>query len=264
MGNTVLGYGLSLASAAGVAPNFGKRVISVMGDGGFWHNGLTTGVIGAQFNQSDQVLLLVQNGYTSGTGQQLIPSSPSHSNRKYKQLSIDSVLRGLGVRWIRKVHTYHVRDMVKALREALTTKEGGLKVIEAEGECMLARQRRFKPWFSKRLAAGERVVKSKYGVDEDVCTGDHSCIRLSGCPSLTIKPSSDPLRLDPVAAVDSSCVACGLCGEVAQAAALCPSFYRADRVHHAGWFERVLYRTRRSVIGMLQRIAGEDPLLEVA
>ncbi|MDP6815275.1 MAG: thiamine pyrophosphate-dependent enzyme, partial [Alphaproteobacteria bacterium] len=40
LGNTVLGYGMGLASAAGVAPNFGKRVISIMGDGGFWHNGL--------------------------------------------------------------------------------------------------------------------------------------------------------------------------------------------------------------------------------
>jgi len=253
----VLGYGMSLASAAGVAPHFGKRVVSVMGDGAFWHNGLTTGVVGAQFNNTDQVLLLVQNGYTSGTGQQLIPSSPAHATRKLNHFSIDSALRGLGVSWIRKVNTYNIRGMVKVLTEALTTKEGGLKVIQAEGECMLAKQRRFKPWFAKRLAAGERVVKSKFGVDEDVCTGDHSCIRLSGCPSLTVKPSSDPLRLDPVATVDQGCVACGVCGEVAQAAALCPSFYRADRVHHAGGWERFVYRWRQSVIGVLQRLAGE-------
>ena len=39
------------------------------------------------------------------------------------------------------------------------------------------------------------------GVDEEICTGDHSCIRLSGCPSLTVKPNPDPLRTDPVATV---------------------------------------------------------------
>ena len=42
-------------------------------------------------------------------------------------------------------------------------------------------------------------MRTRYGVDDEVCTGDHSCIRLSGCPSLVVKPSPDPLRSDPVA-----------------------------------------------------------------
>ena len=72
--------------------------------------------------------------------------------------------------------------------------------------------------------------KARYGVDDAICTGDHSCIRLSGCPSLTVKPNPDPLRTDPVASVIESCVGCGLCGEVAHAAVLCPSFYRAELI----------------------------------
>ena len=79
-----------------------------------------------------------------------------------------------------------------------------------------------------KLERGERVVRTKYGVDDEICTGDHSCIRLSGCPSLTVKPNPDPLRTDPVATVIEICVGCGLCGEVAHAAVLCPSFYRAE------------------------------------
>ena len=63
----------------------------------------------------------------------------------------------------------------------------------------------------------------KYGVDEDVCTGDHACIRLSGCPTLTVKDNPDPLKVDPVATVIDGCVGCGLCGENAHAATLCPS-----------------------------------------
>ena len=47
------------------------------------------------------------------------------------------------------------------------------------------------------VAAGKRVVRTRFWVDPEVCTGDHSCIRLSGCPSLTIKPNEDPLRTDP-------------------------------------------------------------------
>ena len=71
-------------------------------------------------------------------------------------------------------------------------------------------------------------MRVKYGVDEDTCTGDHSCIRLSGCPTLTVKDNPDPLRRDPVATVIDGCVGCGLCGENAHAAVLCPSFYRAE------------------------------------
>ena len=73
LGNTVLGYGLSLAAAAGIGPNFGKRVVTVMGDGGFWHNGLSTGVANALFRNDDGVLIIMENGYTSATGTQNIP-----------------------------------------------------------------------------------------------------------------------------------------------------------------------------------------------
>ena len=95
------------------------------------------------------------------------------------------------------------------------------------------------------------MVKARFGVDDEICTGDHSCIRLSGCPSLTVKPSPDPLRTDPVAAVIESCVGCGLCGEVAHAAVLCPSFYRADIVSNPNWWDRTLQKFRRAVISRL-------------
>ena len=84
----------------------------------------------------------------------------------------------------------------------------------------------------KLVAAGKRVVRTRFWVDPEVCTGDHSCIRLSGCPSLTIKPSEDPLRTDPVAHVNNDCVGCGLCGEVAHAAQLCPSFAQIDIIQN--------------------------------
>jgi indolepyruvate ferredoxin oxidoreductase alpha subunit len=82
------------------------------------------------------------------------------------------------------------------------------------------------------------VEAPRFGVDEDICTGDHACMRLSGCPSLGLKTLDDPLRDDPVASIDQACVGCGNCGEVADAAILCPSFYRADVVHNPGPVER--------------------------
>ena len=108
------------------------------------------------------------------------------------------------------------------------------------------------------MPRGERVMRTKFGVDDEICTGDHSCIRLSGCPSLTVKPSPDPLRTDPVASVIESCVGCGLCGEVAHAAVLCPSFYKAEVVSNPNWRDRVLFWMRRRVIGLL------DPRMDEA
>jgi indolepyruvate ferredoxin oxidoreductase alpha subunit len=154
----------------------------------------------------------------------------------------------MGVKWLRKVRTYSVGKMMAAVKEALASAEHGLKVIIADGECQLARQRRVRAEDAGKLARGERVVRTKYGVDDEICTGDHSCIRLSGCPSLTVKPSPDPLRTDPVASVIESCVGCGLCGEVAHAAVLCPSFYKAEVVRNATWWDRTLFHIRRKVI----------------
>ncbi len=256
LGNTMLGYGLGLASGAGIAANFKKRVINIMGDGGFWHNGLTTGVTNAIANGDDGILIIMKNGYAAATGGQRIPTSPGSPRVPSMQPRIDTVLKSVGVKWLKTIHSYTVSSMLKALVEASTTPERGLKVIIADGECQLERQRRIRPQIAKQLSEGKRVVRTRFGIDSDVCTGDHSCIRLSGCPSLTIAPNPDPLRKDPVAKIDINCVGCGLCGEVAHAAVLCPSFYCAEVIQNPTWWDRVTDCVRRTVIGALRMPAG--------
>ena len=251
LGNSILGYGMSLASAAAVAPNMEKRPIAIMGDGGFWHNGLITGVASNLFNKGDGVLIVMQNGYASATGQQYIPSSVASRDGTTQGVEIERTLRTMGVKWLRTVRSYSVAKMASTLKEAMKTAERGLKVIIADGECQLARQRRVRAEDAIKLKRGERVTRVRYGVDDEICTGDHSCIRLSGCPSLTVKPSPDPLRSDPVATVIESCVGCGLCGEVAHAAVLCPSFYRAEIVRNATAWDRFIFAIRQKMIGWL-------------
>jgi len=243
IGNTVLGYGLGLASNSAVNPMFGKRTVTMMGDGGFWHNGLTSGIANAVFNKNDGILVIMKNGYSSATGTQELPSSPQHSEVK-EDISMERALKGIGVGWMRTVDNYRVGEVAKTLKEAMTTDYKGLKVIVAEGECQLERQRKLKPRVAAALAKGERNVRVKYGVDEDTCTGDHSCIRISGCPTLTIKDNPDPLRRDPVATVIDGCVGCGLCGENAHAAVLCPSFYRAEVIQNPTRFDKLKAKFR--------------------
>src|SRR5580704_1155425 len=263
LGATTMGYGLGWAGAAAFNTHeSNKRTISIMGDGGFWHNGLTSGVGNAVFNRNDSVLVVVDNSYTAATGGQDILSSAASNPIRTTKLSIADAVRGVGVKWVRTItRTYDVAAMRDTLMEALTTKERGPKVIVAQSECTLNKQRRVKPLMAKMAKEGKRVVRERFGVDSDTCTGDHSCIRLSGCPSLTIKPNKDPLRKDPVATVLDSCSGCGLCGEVAHAAVLCPSFFRAEVISNPSAWDGFKSRIRRVVIGFLQgrierRLAG--------
>jgi indolepyruvate ferredoxin oxidoreductase alpha subunit len=254
LGATTMGYGLGPASASAFNVAADKKAIAVMGDGGFWHNGLTSGIGNAVFNKSNGVTLIVDNHYSAATGGQDILSSRASNRSRSTKHPIVAAVRGVGARWVRQIdRTYDVGRMRDTLKAALTSREPGPKVIVASSECMLNRQRRERPLVAKAIKAGERVVRPKFGVDEDVCTGDHACIRLSGCPSLSVRHTGDPLRDDPVAVIDQSCVGCGNCGEVAEAAVLCPSFYRADIVSNPTAWDQRLARLRGRVIGWLQR-----------
>ncbi len=251
VGNTIVGYGLGVAGASAFAGS-GKRPISVTGDGGFWHNGLSSGVVESVYNDSDNITVVIENGYAAATGGQCIPSSQNSFKAKSKKADIETAVRGVGVNWVRKVDSYRIQDVKKTMNDALSTDYDGPKVVIVEGECMLNKQRREKPLIQKQIKAQQRVVKKRFFVDAKTCTGDHACVRLSGCPSLTIKPNPDPLREDPVAYVNNDCVGCGVCGEVAHAAVLCPSFLRAELIFNPSLVDKVLSTVRTFVIRLLQ------------
>ncbi|MGI9425726.1 MAG: thiamine pyrophosphate-dependent enzyme [Hyphomicrobiaceae bacterium] len=253
IGGTTMGYGLGPASNGAFDGGGEKRAISIIGDGGFWHNGLTSSFGNAVYNKSDGVTIVVDNYYSAATGGQDVLSSRALSQTRSTKHPIARAVAGIGVKWVREINrTYDVARVRDTLREALTTNEKGPKVIVASSECMLNRQRRERPQLLSDVKSGKRRTKPRFGVDEDVCTGDHACMRLSGCPSLTLKTLDDPLRDDPVAYIDQTCVGCGNCGEVADAAVLCPSFYRTDLVHNPSAVERWWSGFRRRIINWLQ------------
>ncbi len=252
IGNTTMGYGLGAAGASAFNTDADRPAIAIMGDGGFWHNGLTSGIGNAVFNESDALTIVVDNNYAAATGGQDLLSSQGETANRSTRHSIEDAVRGLGVRWAKTVKTYDIPKMKAALREAVTSKGTGPKVLVAQSECMLNRERREKPLFRQAVSKGERKVRDRFGVDADTCTGDHACIRLSGCPSLTIRPNPDPLKFHPVTYVDNSCVGCGHCGEVAHEAVLCPSFYKAQVIFNPSRYDRFMWSFRQAVIGWFQ------------
>jgi TPP-dependent indolepyruvate ferredoxin oxidoreductase alpha subunit len=138
------------------------------------------------FNKGDGVLIVMQNGYASATGQQYIPSSTMSRTGATPGVSIEQTLRSMGVKWLRTVRTYSVAVMVKTLKEAMRTAEHGLKVIIADGECQLARQRRVRAEDAVKLQRGERVTRTLL----------HPAVRLSiaDCKAITRSIADRPRR----------------------------------------------------------------------
>ena len=254
IGATTMGYGLGTAGASALHdPTSDKKSISFMGDGGFWHNGLTSGIGNAVFNESDGLTIIVDNAYSAATGGQDVLSSTSENKIRSTKHPIEAAVRGIGVKWVKAVNnTYRVSEMRELMKDALTNNTRGPKVIIATSECALNKQRRIKPEVARRAKEGKRVVRERFGIDPDTCTGDHSCIRINGCPSLTIAPNPDPMRKDPIAQILNTCIGCGLCGEAAQAAVLCPSFYRSEIITNPSPWDRIKLSGRKLIIGSLQ------------
>jgi len=185
-------------------------------------------------------------------GQDVLSTYTGAETPRSTQHPIERAVRGVGVKWAKTVtNTYDIGKLRDLFVQAFTTKEAGPKVIIAQSECQLNKDRREKPKRAQAITAGKRVVRQRFGVDAETCTGDHACIRVSGCPSLTIKDNPDPMRTDPVATVIDSCVGCGVCGANAHAASLCPSFYRTDVVINPNLWDRGLGTVRAGWIRLL-------------
>lgn len=254
IGATTMGYGLGSAGASALqSKETDRATIAFMGDGGFWHNGLTSGIGNDVFNKNGTLTVVVDNAYSAATGGQDLLSSKAENEIRSTKHPIERAVRGIGVKWAKTVtNTYKVSEMRDLFIDALTKKSEEPKVIVAQSECTLNRMRREKPAMAKRIKEGKRVVKERFGIDPETCTGDHSCIRINGCPSLTVTDNPDPMRKDPIATILSSCIGCGLCGEAAHAAVLCPSFYRTEVISNPNLWDRMKLALRRSVISFLQ------------
>ena len=169
LGATTMGYGLGPASASAFnSPDAKRRSISFVGDGGFWHNGLTSSIGNAVFNKNDGVIVIVDNFYSAATGGQDILSSRAGNRTKSTKHPITEAVKGMGVKWLRHIdRTYDVGKMQDTLKEALTTDEKGPKVIVASSECMLnkpaPRETAGRQGDQGRRARGEAEIRRRRG-----------------------------------------------------------------------------------------------------
>jgi len=126
LGGTIMGYGLGAAGGASFNVPNPRRALSMMGDGGFWHNGLTSGIGNAVFNRHDGVTIIVDNGYSAPPADNTsLPLSEIQGRRARNR--IETAVRGVGVEWVRTIRTYDMKQTWEFWREALLTKFTGPK-----------------------------------------------------------------------------------------------------------------------------------------
>src|SRR6185437_12016634 len=103
LGATTMGYGLGPASATAFNVPAGKKSVAFIGDGGFWHNGLSSSIGNAVYNKQDSVIVVVDNYYSSATGGQDLLSSRADTRTRSTQHPIAKAVKGVGVSWVREI-----------------------------------------------------------------------------------------------------------------------------------------------------------------
>jgi indolepyruvate ferredoxin oxidoreductase alpha subunit len=201
-----MGSGSGLASGYGKLEQFGfnQPVITVCGDSTFFHSAIPA-LINAKFNQSDILLLILDNSATAMTGFQPHPGTGSTAmGSKSEPVDIDALCRSLGLN-VELADPYDMENTAKTIYRLM--KESGPRVLILKRKCALVQGKEEK--FPYRLH-----------VDQELCLGEECgcgryCTRIFRCPGLIWDNDNGKARIDEVI-----CVGCGICANICPQSAI--------------------------------------------
>ncbi len=188
--------GSSVSAGSGFAMASGRTVIGFIGDSTFFHSGMT-GLANALFNRMDVIVVILDNGTTAMTGHQPNPGMVQEMLGEMLHLDIEAIVRGIGITQVRKVSSFNLKAVERALKEFKEL--SGVRVLIAEEPCALYARRAF----GKGVARVAEVISQ----GEDV----RRCVDAYACPAFCC--------VDGVYSVDATlCTGCGVCLQVAPGA----------------------------------------------
>jgi len=189
--DTCICMGASISVAEGIKRAHPElRVVAVIGDSTFIHNGIPP-LIDAVYNQTPIVVLILDNGTTAMTGGQEHPATGrTLSGEETVRLDFLELGKAVGVPRVEKINAYHLEKLKATLQEAFQAPHPTL--IVAEGLCQLKRKTRNQP----------------FTVNETLCQLCGLCAS-TGCPA--IEKRGETIRI-----AAERCAGCGVC------ATLCP------------------------------------------
>lgn len=161
---------------------------SFIGDSTFFASGMT-GVVNAVYNQTDIVLVVLDNSTTAMTGHQPHPGTgKTMMGDVVEKISIEKILEAVGVSKIVKADPLNLKEAVAAVESVLDEK--GVRAVIFKSPCI----------------AVTKPVRS-YQVKKEACTSCRQCIRELGCPAIVLEDGK--AYIEP-----SLCFGCSICSQV--------------------------------------------------
>jgi indolepyruvate ferredoxin oxidoreductase alpha subunit len=214
MVDTCLCMGAGITVAQGL-----KRVeadtvhFAFIGDSTFFHGGIT-GVINAVYNQTDIIVVVLDNSTTAMTGNQPHPGTGvTMMKTQTKKINIEKLVMALNVSKVIRINPFDQKAAKDAVRTLMEQK--GVRVLLFEAPCIAIS----KP-------AGKMLINTTS------CTGCQLCIKKLGCPAISFVFPTEPDHftkwsgegsplVNGKAVINSGlCTGCGLCASVCAADAI--------------------------------------------
>ncbi|MFW9881650.1 MAG: thiamine pyrophosphate-dependent enzyme, partial [Candidatus Thorarchaeota archaeon] len=177
MGHWIVCMGAGLGIASGMAHKVDQQVFASIGDSTFFHTGLQ-GMLNAIYNDSNMTLLVLENKWTSMTGQQPTQTTGLDSHLQATQpVSIANIAKAMGAKYVRTIDPYNVRALQSTLLDAMSRE--GFKVIVCDRECGLQSDRRRR----RKVAQIDRPIPQLlFQIDPERCQKCDECLVILGCP----------------------------------------------------------------------------------
>ena len=199
----LLDMGSSITTACGISKATGRKTVAFIGDSTFFHSGIT-GLVDAVHNRHNVLLVILDNGTTAMTGQQVHPGvDASPFKRNLTQVKIESLVRSLGIELVQVVKPRNIKATQDAIREALA--QEGVSVIISKEMC---------PLYARKI--GEFPKRPVYEVDREKCTNHRDCLTKMACPAFCL--DGNQVMINP-----DLCIGCAVCAQVCPEHAIRPA-----------------------------------------
>ncbi|QEE16538.1 thiamine pyrophosphate-dependent enzyme [Promethearchaeum syntrophicum] len=202
-----MGAGVGIANGVARVINSEKQhLIAMIGDSTFFHTGIQP-IYNLAKDNSDVLVLILDNYFCSMTGHQISPSTPSEllqlgnkQSRNYRNFSIFEILQTMGDFPIEIMDGYSISQMNSQFQDLFT--KSGLKFALVNAECALNKSRRL-----KRSKKSEEKQFSQFVVQiEDTCTKCNECFERLGCTA--IQEYEDIYQIDSSRCIGEHCLSC--------------------------------------------------------
>jgi len=194
-----MGAGITLASGFYQAYHQDNKdipIVATMGDSTFYHSG-TASLLNAVYNKARFILVLLDNEITAMTGMQPTPGTGIRADgSEGKKIPLEELVKGCGIRWIKTIDPYEVKNFITLLKEArkyTQSARGGIAVIIARHPCI--------------IKYPEELEENRIKVEiTDECNGCNYCLDFFECPALLLNEEENRVEIDR-----KFCVDCGVC-----------------------------------------------------